>query len=194
MRLFLEDFCADSGVSRTSCLRLNLVLEELFTNTVHHGHRGDSDAPVWLTLASLQRRVAVTYEDTAPPFNPYARVREPGERFVHALATLDAEAIFDGGWMLPLGQEESLTDLVAAYRRLPAGKFDQHPDSVLPITIRSQVVGNTNYTYFVNDSAWPMTLQVDVVAPAGTRVDELSGRRRLPALTSVWRDLTTTET
>ena len=78
MRLFLEDFCADTGVSRTSCLRLNLVLEELFTNTVHHGHRGDSDAPVWLTLANLERRVAVTYEDTAPPFNPYARVLEPG--------------------------------------------------------------------------------------------------------------------
>ena len=78
MRLFLEAFCADAGVARTSCLRLNLVLEELFTNTVRHGHGGDCDAPVWVSLAGRERRVTVTYEDTAPPFNPYARVVEPG--------------------------------------------------------------------------------------------------------------------
>lgn len=77
MRAFLEQFCTDSGVPRQDCLRLNLVLEELFTNTVKHGHRGDSDAPVWIGLTRTDGAVQVVYEDKAPPFNPYARLSEP---------------------------------------------------------------------------------------------------------------------
>ena len=52
---FLEGFCADSGLERERCLRLNLVLEELFINTVNHGHRGDSDAPIWIVLDAQPR-------------------------------------------------------------------------------------------------------------------------------------------
>jgi anti-sigma regulatory factor (Ser/Thr protein kinase) len=69
---FLNDFCTRQGVDREHCLRLNLVVEELFTNTVKHGHRGDADAPVWVSVDSSPAGVHVTYEDTAPPFNPYA--------------------------------------------------------------------------------------------------------------------------
>lgn len=69
---FLNDFCTRQGVAKEQCLRLNLVVEELFTNTVRHGHRGDSDAPVWVSVDAGPSEVHVTYEDTAPPFNPYA--------------------------------------------------------------------------------------------------------------------------
>ena len=41
-------------------------------------------------------------------------------RFVHDLAALDTQAMFDGGWLLPMGQEDAIRDLVAAYRSLPA--------------------------------------------------------------------------
>ena len=74
LRAFLEGFCASAGVGEHSCLRLNLVLEELFTNTVRHGHGGDCDAPVWVSLVRQGGQVRVTYEDSAPPFNPYARL------------------------------------------------------------------------------------------------------------------------
>lgn len=74
LRGFLEDFCASEGVGRDACLRLNLVLEELFTNTVRHGHGGDSSAPVWVSLVREGEHVRLTYEDSAPPFNPYARL------------------------------------------------------------------------------------------------------------------------
>jgi serine/threonine-protein kinase RsbW len=74
LRAFLEVFCADSHIGGDTCLRLNLILEELFTNTVRHGHGGDCDAPVWVSLARRSGQVRVTYEDTAPPFNPYARL------------------------------------------------------------------------------------------------------------------------
>jgi anti-sigma regulatory factor (Ser/Thr protein kinase) len=72
LRSFLEGFCAEAAIGRDGCLRLNLVLEELFTNTVRHGHRGDSDAPVWVSLAEgPERGVTLSYEDTARPFNPF---------------------------------------------------------------------------------------------------------------------------
>ena len=74
-RAFIEEFCAGAGVKRESCLRANLVVEELFMNTVKHGHNGGSEAPVWITLAADEGRVALTYEDMAAPFNPFARER-----------------------------------------------------------------------------------------------------------------------
>lgn len=77
VRAFLESFCAESNLQKSDCLRLNLVLEELFTNTVQHGHRGDCDAPVWIGLRRAEDGVRVVYEDKAPPFNPYAYTRLP---------------------------------------------------------------------------------------------------------------------
>ncbi len=71
LREFLEGFCAEAGVGRDPCLRANLVLEELFTNTVRHGHRGETDSPIWVTLTANGATLNLTYEDTAPPFNPY---------------------------------------------------------------------------------------------------------------------------
>lgn len=73
LRAFLEAFCTQAAIGRDGCLRLNLVLEELFTNTVRHGYRGDCEAPVWVSLAEGEERcVTVSYEDTAQPFNPFA--------------------------------------------------------------------------------------------------------------------------
>jgi serine/threonine-protein kinase RsbW len=74
LRGFLEGFCAQAGIGGDGCLRLNLLLEELFTNTVRHGHGGDCDSPVWVSLAADDpARVTVNYEDSGKPFNPYAR-------------------------------------------------------------------------------------------------------------------------
>lgn len=71
-RAFIEAFCAEAGIARQSCLRTGLVAEELFMNTVKHGHAGGSDAPVWIALEAQEGRVVLTYEDFAPPFNPFA--------------------------------------------------------------------------------------------------------------------------
>jgi serine/threonine-protein kinase RsbW len=72
-RAFIEGFCEESGVERKDCLKLCLVIEELFLNTVKHGHRGGSDAPVWVALTARGEEVSLTYEDRAPPFNPFSR-------------------------------------------------------------------------------------------------------------------------
>ena len=71
---FVEAFCADRGVAESDALRLSLVLEELFTNTVVHGHGGDSEAPVRLALRADDSHLELTYEDSAPPFDPLDHV------------------------------------------------------------------------------------------------------------------------
>lgn len=73
---FLETVCTGAGLERADCLRLTLVLEELFVNTVVHGHGGDSDASVRLTLDPQPRGIVVSYEDEGPRFDPSA---EPDE-------------------------------------------------------------------------------------------------------------------
>ena len=72
-RMFIEDFCGNAQVPRESCLKVTLVVEELFLNTVKHGHRGGSDAPIWITLVAEEGKVSLAYEDNAPPFNPFSR-------------------------------------------------------------------------------------------------------------------------
>ena len=58
-------------------MRLRLVVEELFVNTVTHGHGGDCDAPVEITILVKDDRVVLTYVDVAPPFDPFAHVHGP---------------------------------------------------------------------------------------------------------------------
>jgi serine/threonine-protein kinase RsbW len=74
---FVEKVAALAEFTRHDCLRLTLVLEELFTNTVEHGYGGDSEAPVLITCDVERGRVAVTYEDAAPRFDPLADVEPP---------------------------------------------------------------------------------------------------------------------
>ena len=74
---FAEDFCDRQGVDRGDALRLTLVIEELFSNTVRHGYGDDSDAPIRIALSIEDGRVAMLYEDRAPPFDPRALWSEP---------------------------------------------------------------------------------------------------------------------
>ena len=67
---FVEAFCSDRGVAESDGLRLSLVLEELFSNTVVHGHGGGADAPVGLGLRVDGSHVELSYEDRGPPFDP----------------------------------------------------------------------------------------------------------------------------
>ena len=73
---FVAAFCARCGVSRDDELRLTLMVEELFTNTVCHGHGGDSDALVRVGLAADASRVELSYEDATPPFDPLRGIEQ----------------------------------------------------------------------------------------------------------------------
>ena len=74
---FLEEVCAAAAFGRDDSLRLTLVVEELFTNTVMHGL--PDGAPIELVLEALPGHIAVTYEDLGPPFDPFAARELPTE-------------------------------------------------------------------------------------------------------------------
>lgn len=60
------------------------VIEELFTNTVRHGYRDETDALVRISLALTDDRISLLYEDWAPRYDPLSR-------FAAAPSDLDAE-------------------------------------------------------------------------------------------------------
>jgi len=76
---FTAEACGDAGLGRDACLRLTLLIEELFTNTVVHGHGGGSDELVAISLDIAPGRITLTYEDAGPPHDPFAAVTLPDE-------------------------------------------------------------------------------------------------------------------
>lgn len=73
---FVEAFCAAHDAGREDTLRMTLVVEELVANTIAHGHRGECDAPIVVTLHATAEGVELCYEDTAPRFDLSAALDE----------------------------------------------------------------------------------------------------------------------
>ena len=69
---FVQEYCERHAVERTAALRLTLIVEELFTNTVRHGYRREGDMPIRIALARAESAVALLYEDAAPRHDPLA--------------------------------------------------------------------------------------------------------------------------
>jgi serine/threonine-protein kinase RsbW len=94
---------APDRVTQAAGLRLMLVLEELFTNTVQHGHGGGSDAAVHVALAVRDGVIVLRYEDHGVPFDPVAQ----GPAAAAELARdADARPIGHMGLMLVLEMSE----------------------------------------------------------------------------------------
>ncbi|MEQ1881946.1 MAG: ATP-binding protein [Burkholderiales bacterium] len=70
VRSMVEEFADKTRVSGEDRHKLTLIVEELFINTVTHGHKGDCDSPVSITLQKSGTDIMLLYEDAAPPFNP----------------------------------------------------------------------------------------------------------------------------
>jgi len=76
---FVEEVCERQGVAASDALRLTLIVEELFTNILMHGHRGDHDSSVHIELEVGPAQLALRFADQAPPFDPLQYLAElPG--------------------------------------------------------------------------------------------------------------------
>jgi serine/threonine-protein kinase RsbW len=75
IRTFVEGACATAGIGREDCLKVLLIVEELFTNTVTHGYKGESESPVWMAFEPRDEGFVLRYEDAAPPHNPFGEFR-----------------------------------------------------------------------------------------------------------------------
>jgi hypothetical protein len=140
-----------------------------------------------------------TFEEVSPWGSDKTRVElythaAPGANvrrryWVHALAAGDAANVFDGGWLLPLGQEELLKPVLDVYRALPAEPFTLvQPRSTAqtePVVVRLLKRGDRTYFYAVNDSPWPVTVTFLLEGPGDMRLNTL-GQRIWPELE--WRE------
>ena len=70
VRALAEAFGQAVGADHDATLRVVLVLEELFTNTVAHGYPAGSEGPVWVALAMKGDAIEITYEDACPALIP----------------------------------------------------------------------------------------------------------------------------
>jgi len=75
IRALVESACTNVGIDHEDCLKLLLIVEELFTNTVTHGYREESESPVWIAFEPCDAGFILRYEDAAPPHNPFGEYR-----------------------------------------------------------------------------------------------------------------------
>jgi serine/threonine-protein kinase RsbW len=69
VRAFIDTACANLDDDERK--RAELLVEELFANSIYHGYGGDSDQPVWLTIRIDEHGCTLQYEDCAPAYNPF---------------------------------------------------------------------------------------------------------------------------
>jgi anti-sigma regulatory factor (Ser/Thr protein kinase) len=70
IKSFLEGFGADASLHPDDWLKLVLLAEELFTNTIRHGYSGESDERVVVEIELQDLNVRLTYTDSAPQYDP----------------------------------------------------------------------------------------------------------------------------
>jgi len=67
---FARHSLTDTAFAQESAKRIELVLEELFTNTVTHGYGGECDRPIWVGFDIQPTLLSISYSDEAPPYDP----------------------------------------------------------------------------------------------------------------------------
>lgn len=107
-------------------------------------------------------------------------------RFAEGLARHDAQLIVDGGWMLPLGQEDATQRFTAGFRRLPAIHFAdaEAGRAGQPVVFRWATQQGKTFAYAVNTTPFVVAAQVRVAASPNCALDDLSGGGRPGRLTS----------
>lgn len=68
----LTSEAARLGAGADDCLKLRLLVEELFLNTVDHGLGGKTGPDIRVQLAIDDSAIRLCYIDQAPPFDPVA--------------------------------------------------------------------------------------------------------------------------
>lgn len=131
--------------------------------------------------------------DQRSPFQPSflalvsQRVSAAGEgraRFLHALAANDPQVFINGGWMLPIGQEDDLRPLLAVFRRLPPVPFQaigqaEESGTSQPVTFRWAGTPDRTYLYAVNEAPFECQCSIRLAAPEDSRVEEITGTRQV---------------
>jgi serine/threonine-protein kinase RsbW len=66
----IEHLCHQLGISKKCQCETGLVLEELFTNIIHHGYPDGGEHSVRITISVAEDKLTLKIEDDGVPFNP----------------------------------------------------------------------------------------------------------------------------
>jgi anti-sigma regulatory factor (Ser/Thr protein kinase) len=73
----IDDICRKNKLGTQQTLHVELVIEELFTNSVSHGYGGDSEQPVWISASGDADSLYIAYQDEARACNPLECLPHP---------------------------------------------------------------------------------------------------------------------
>ena len=142
---------------------------------VHHLAEFDAASPWKNSLTWL-----------ASPCQPSGN--ESRRRFAGAIAQLDAQWIFDGGWMIPLGQEHANCVLRRVITKLPAIALRRSEFEQQPVVVRTAAVGSRTYFCFVNTSTAPVEVTAECAVPSSAVLQPVCTELAKPVLTSATTD------
>jgi len=172
-------------------VNLRQDMDQLFAGAAHPGSLFYHE-PLKTRLASFDAKspfgAGSTYTWLVSQLSPSGDRNR--RRFVHSLATLDSQSMFDGGWLLSLGQEDALKDILSVYRQLPGERFETVPGEFQPITIRTLSRDRQTYIYLVNDSAWETSISMRLDVPADCSLEKLGKSRGIGPLVRSGSDTT----
>jgi glycosyl hydrolase family 10 len=139
--------------------------------------------PQETTLPSFDRVSPFQPSETRLTTQAVPSAAQNRRRLVKAMAQFDPVIAVDGSLRMPLGQEESLRDLITLYRRLPAARFDtvKRDDVSEPLTVRYLRQADSMVVVVINEAGFPVNARVRLRMPAGCRLEELTEvRETLP--------------
>ncbi len=73
----VEIFCKEAHVDDKTKYALNLCLDEIFTNIVSYGYKGDKSKNVEIELKREAKEISAVVRDDAPAFNPLEDATTP---------------------------------------------------------------------------------------------------------------------
>ncbi len=110
------------------------------------------------------------------------------KRFITSLAATDTHLLFDGGSMLTLGQEEETRGLLQTLRTLPAAPFVEIPSNeskrTQPVVLRRWSDKEGTWLYLVNDSPWPVLVDLDLETTRDLSITRLGLKSRQEKLSA----------
>ena len=104
--------------------------------------------------------------------------------YANAVARFDPMVISRGGLTLDRGHADLLRPFAAAYRALPAKKFETVGENTDPVTVRTLADGGKRYVYLVNREYYPSDVTVTLTNMTG-KIANLSDNSKQPA-TATW--------
>ncbi len=105
-------------------------------------------------------------------------------RYIHTIATMDPYVIFDGGWTIPFGQEQSTRTIRTQLQKLPARPFQTIQTAEQPVIARLARGKENTFFYLVNDFPYACQVTIELSAASEAAIIQLANDESVNAVRS----------